>query len=83
VPPFVMVAKDDYARPRGINTEGLKRRGFEQDRITAIRRAYRTVYLSGAPLHEARAQLAEFAADNEDIQAFLDFIEHGERALAR
>jgi len=83
VPPFVMVAKDDYARPRGINTEGLKRRGFEQERIAAIRRAYRAVYLSGAPLHEARAQLAEFAADNEDIQAFLDFIERGERGLAR
>jgi len=83
VPPFVMVAKDDYARPRGINTEGLKRRGFEPERISAIRRAYRAVYLSGAPLHDARAQLAESTADNEDIQTFLAFIEHGERVLMR
>jgi len=83
IPPFVMVAKDDYARPRGINTEGLKRRGFAQERISAIRRAYRSVYLSGAPLHEARAQLAESASGNDDIQAFLDFIEHGERVLMR
>ena len=30
VPPFVMVA-DKYAAPRGINAEGLKRRGFDAD----------------------------------------------------
>jgi len=83
IPPFVMVAKDDYARPRGINTEGLKRRGFEPERISAIRRAYRAVYLSGASLQDARTQLVESAAGNEDIQTFLAFIERGERGLMR
>jgi len=83
VPPFVMLAKDDYARPRGINTEGLKRRGFESERISAIRRAYRTVYLSGTPLHEARSQLAELAASSDDVRAFLEFIERSQRVLVR
>jgi len=83
VPPFVMIAQDSYARPRGINSEGLKRRGFDAARISAIRRAYRSVYISGAPLNDACARLAELAEDNPDIRAFVEFIEQGERGLMR
>jgi UDP-N-acetylglucosamine acyltransferase len=82
VPPFVMVAAD-YGRPRGINAEGLKRRGFDAERITAIRRAYRTLYAAGSPLAQAREKLAEQARDSHDVAAMLDFIERGERPLAR
>jgi UDP-N-acetylglucosamine acyltransferase len=82
VPPFVMVA-DKYAVPRGINAEGLKRRGFDAERISAIKRAYRTVFMSGAPLAEAKQQLAEAATASEDIAAMLTFIEKSERGLLR
>ncbi|WP_189644596.1 acyl-ACP--UDP-N-acetylglucosamine O-acyltransferase [Luteimonas gilva] len=83
VPPFVMVAADEYGRPRGINSEGLKRRGFDAERIAAIKRAYRTLYVSGANLADARVQLAEMAQSSDDIRAFLEFIESGERPLLR
>lgn len=83
VPPFVMVAADEYGRPRGINSEGLKRRGFDAGRIAAIKRAYRTLYMSGANLAEARAQLTEMARDSDDVRAFSEFIERGERPLLR
>lgn len=83
VPPFVMVAQDGYGRPRGINTEGLKRRGFDSARTSAIKRAYRALYVSGDPLDAARARLAELASDSEDVRAMLDFIEAGERPLLR
>jgi len=83
VPPFLMIAQDGYGRPRGINSEGLKRRGFDADRISAIKRAYRAVYMSGGSLEDARAKLAELAADSEDARAFLDFIDSGERPLLR
>lgn len=82
VPPFVMVA-DKYAAPRGINAEGLKRRGFDAERIAAIKRAYRALYLSGKPLAEVRGQLAAGAADSQDVQLMLDFIEHSGRGLLR
>ncbi len=82
VPPFVMMAAD-YGRPRGINSEGLKRRGFDAARIGAIKRAYRTLYLGNRPFAEARSELAALAADSEDVAAMLDFIERGERALVR
>ena len=82
VPPFVMVAAD-YGRPRGINAEGLKRRGFDADRIAAIKRAYRTLYLGNRSQAEARAELAAIAADSKDVAVMLDFIEASERPLVR
>ena len=82
VPPFVIVA-GPYAKPRGINSEGLKRRGFDAARIAAIKRAYRTLYVAGAPLAEARDKLSEQAHDSADVAALLDFIERSERALVR
>jgi len=83
VPPYVMVAQEGYGRPRGINAEGLKRRGFDAARISAIKRAYRALYVSGAKLDEALQQLAALAQDSDDVRAMLAFIERGERPLLR
>ncbi len=83
VPPYLMVAQEDYGRPRGINSEGLKRRGFDSERVAAIKRAYRALYMSGASLVDAKQQLAALAESSDDVRAFLDFIERGERPLLR
>jgi UDP-N-acetylglucosamine acyltransferase len=82
VPPYVMVA-GQYARPRGINSEGLKRRGFDGERTASIKRAYRTLFVSGRPLAEARAELETLADEAPDIQAMLDFIGASERSILR
>ena len=83
VPPFTMIAQETLGRPRGINSEGLKRRGFDAERIGAIKRAYRTLYVAGLPLAEAKLQLAEQAKGSEDVKQMLDFIEHADRPLLR
>ncbi|WP_421570334.1 acyl-ACP--UDP-N-acetylglucosamine O-acyltransferase [Stenotrophomonas sp. PD6] len=83
VPPFTMVGSDSLGRPRGINSEGLKRRGFDAERIASIKRAYRTLYVAGLPLAEAKVQLAEQATHSADVKDMLDFIEHAERPLLR
>ena len=83
VPPFVMVAQEDYGRPRGINAEGLKRRGFDAARIAAIKRAYRALYVAGGSLDDARTKLAEIAGDSEDVRLLLDFVNSGDRPLLR
>lgn len=83
VPPFVMVAQDTYGRPRGINTEGLKRRGFDATRVSAIKRAYRTLYVSGAKLEDALEQLRTSADESDDVRAMLEFIQRGDRPLLR
>jgi len=83
VPPYTMVAGDAQGRPRGINSEGLKRRGFDPARIAAIKKAYRTLYVAGLPLADARQQLTEQARDSDDVRALLDFIDAGQRPLLR
>ncbi len=80
--PFVLVA-GQYAKPRGINSEGLKRRGFSAERIAAIKRAYRTLYVSGKPLADAREQLAAQSIDDSDVRQMLEFIERSGRSLLR
>ena len=82
VPPFIYVA-GQFAVPRGVNAEGLKRRGFGAERIGAIKRAYRTLYMSHKTLEDARAALAGQAAASEDVRAFCDFIDRSERSLVR
>ncbi len=57
LPPFVM-ASGDSAQAHGINVEGLRRRGFDKDRIATIRRAYKLLYKSGLTLVDARHALA-------------------------
>ncbi len=82
VPPFIYVA-GQFAIPRGVNAEGLKRRGFSTARVNAIKRAYRTLYMSHKTLEEARAALAEQADASEDVRALCEFIDRSERALVR
>jgi UDP-N-acetylglucosamine acyltransferase len=83
VPPFVTMANDQRGRPRGINSEGLKRRGFDAPRISAIKRAYRTLYMAGLTLADAREQLTQQANGSQDVRAMLEFLDRSERALAR
>ena len=61
LPPYVMAA-GNMAKPFGINSEGLRRRGFSADAIAGIKQAYRTLYRSGLGLEEARRQLSALAA---------------------
>ena len=82
VPPFVMVA-NKYAEARGINSEGLKRRGFDAERISAIKRAYRTVFMSGKPMTDVKAELAVSAATSADVGMMLEFINLSERGILR
>lgn len=83
VPPFVMIAADQHGRARGVNSEGLKRRGFDSARIAAIKRAYRALYLSGGSLGDAKLKLAELAGDSDDVRELVEFVERGERPLLR
>lgn len=65
VPPFVMVS-GNTAQAHGINTEGLRRRGYSAARIHAIRRAYRLIYREGLGLEDARRALLEGRAAELD-----------------
>ena len=57
IPPFVM-ASGNTAQAHGLNTEGLKRRGFDAQALSALRQAYKILYRSGLTLAQAREALA-------------------------
>ncbi|HET7199326.1 MAG TPA: acyl-[acyl-carrier-protein]--UDP-N-acetylglucosamine O-acyltransferase, partial [Burkholderiales bacterium] len=82
LPPYVMAA-GNTAKPFGINAEGLKRRGFSADQITAIKRAYKTLYRSGLALGEARRKLTGQAAKAPQLQVLVDFLERSRRGIVR
>lgn len=44
IPPYVMVAREPLSY-MGINTVGLKRRGFETDKINELKEIYRIIFL--------------------------------------
>ena len=83
VPPYVILSGNP-AQAHGINSEGLKRRGFSREAITAIRNAYKVLYKSGLTLEEAKAALEvqeqsepEFAVELKLIRDFLQNVSRG------
>jgi UDP-N-acetylglucosamine acyltransferase len=82
IPAFVTVSGRP-AEPRGINSEGLKRRGFTAEQVRNIREAYRAVYRQGLKLEEAIAELAGRVGEQPEIRPFLDSLRDGSRGLAR
>lgn len=82
VPPFVM-ASGAKAQPFGLNTEGMKRRGFDKDTIAAIKRAYRDVYRKGFTINEALESQKPVMEQNAEVKAFMDFITGSSRGIIR
>lgn len=82
VPPYVTAA--GYGgTPHGLNLRGLKRRGFTEEQILRIKRAYKTLYRSGLRLEEALVELDAQGRDHPEIAAFVAFIRASERGIIR
>jgi UDP-N-acetylglucosamine acyltransferase len=82
VPPYLLVAGTP-AEPKGVNSEGLKRRGFGPEQIANIRNAYRLLYRSGLKLAAATEQLQALAVDQPELLPFVQFLAASERSIVR
>ncbi|HPG62795.1 MAG TPA: acyl-ACP--UDP-N-acetylglucosamine O-acyltransferase [Casimicrobium sp.] len=87
VAPYVLGQGNPFT-VSAVNSEGLKRRGFSVDAITAVRGAYKTVFRNGLILKEAIVALeTESAAATPEVQAALApliaFLKSPGRGLAR
>jgi len=82
VPAYTMIGGQPPA-PKGINAEGLKRRGFSTDQIRNIRNAYRVVYRSGLKLADAIARLEEIGPDQPELDIFIGSLKNSERGILR
>lgn len=82
VPTYVMVSGTKHI-PQGINSEGLKRRGFSKDAVMAIKRAYRKIYRAGLTIEEALAELKEPASTFSEVAEMVNFIADSDRGIIR
>jgi len=82
VPPYMMVSGNP-AKPHGINKEGLKRRGFSPQALSALKESYRILYRSGLPLSEARRELGAMAKEHQVVSDLVRFLEQSQRSIIR
>ena len=83
IPPYVLAAGSDGAKPNGINSEGLKRRGFSPAAIAAVKQAYKTLYRNSLTLEEAKIALLDQARAHAEVQPILDFLATSTRGIIR
>ena len=82
LPPYVMAA-GNMAKPFGINSEGLKRRGFSPETIQELKRAYRTLYRAGLSLEEAKKELQQQSNRCVEVKPILEFLNNSKRGIIR
>ena len=82
IPPYVTVGGNPTAA-HGINSEGLRRRGFPAATIDGLRRGYRTLYKSGLTLEQARQELAAQADALPELRLWIDFLSVPGRGIVR
>lgn len=82
VPAYVM-ASGQPAKPFGLNSEGLKRRGFEKDTIMTIKRAYKSVYRKGLSVELALSEIEQQSQPSDKLTTFTDSIKQSTRGIIR
>ena len=82
VPAYTLVSGQP-AKPKGINSEGLKRREFSSEQIRNIKNAYRLVYRKGLKLSEAMQHLELELDSQPELALFLESLRSAERGIIR
>jgi UDP-N-acetylglucosamine acyltransferase len=81
--PTYVLAAGNTAKPFGINSEGLKRRGFSAESIARIKSAYRTLYRANLSLEQARKELQAMAEASPEIAPLAEFLADSRRSIIR
>lgn len=82
VPPYVMVSGHP-AKPHGLNTEGLRRRGMSPETLRNLRSAYKVIYRSSLMLNDAIARLEAMTETCPEIRIMVDFLRRSQRGIVR
>jgi UDP-N-acetylglucosamine acyltransferase len=86
LPPFV-ICNGNPAAAHGLNSEGLKRRGFVPEAIATLRRAYKAIYKEGLTAAAASEQLLRIAEDSpaaaSDLRLLAEFVRSSTRGIVR
>jgi UDP-N-acetylglucosamine acyltransferase len=82
VPPFTKAAREPLSYV-GINTVGLKRRGFSQEAINQIQDIYRILFVQNNNLKKALAEIETEIKESPFKLQIIDFIHHSPKGLMR
>lgn len=82
VPPFV-IAAGDRVRLHGLNSVGLKRHGFSQQSLSALKKTYRIIFRIGLTLNEAIERVKAEVEQVPEVVAFIEFIQSSSRGITR
>nr|UOP04308.1 acyl-ACP--UDP-N-acetylglucosamine O-acyltransferase [Conchiformibius kuhniae] len=82
VPPYVMAA-GYRAEPAGLNSEGMRRRGFTAEQIANVKNIYKILYRQGLSYENAKARVCQLASSAPELKAFADFFARSERGIIR
>ena len=82
VPPYVTIGGHP-AKPHGINSEGLRRRDFDEETIQLIKRAYKLLYKSQLKLEDAVLEIKALAEGCPELSLISDFVGGSTRGIIR
>ena len=71
------------AEAKGINAEGLRRRGFSKEAIAAIKVAYKIIFRQGLTVDEALEKLRLMTLETPEIEAYIDSLVSSTRGIVR
>lgn len=82
VPPFCN-ATGDRARLHGLNVEGMRRRGFDKEKIDTLRKAYRVIFQSKLKTRDALERVRREISATKEVESLVSFIANSQRGVCR
>jgi UDP-N-acetylglucosamine acyltransferase len=82
LPPYVM-ASGNYASTHGLNKEGLRRRGFSEECITALHKSYKLLVRSKHSKSENLAEVKILADQFPEVKSFMEFVISSKRGITQ
>ena len=82
IPPYCN-ATGDRAELRGLNLEGLKRRGFSKEKIEILKKSYRIIFRSGLRTKDALREVRREFPESPEAEQMAGFIERSQRGICR
>lgn len=84
IPPYMIATSGKRdAKLRGLNLIGLKRRGFSEEAINNLKKAYKTLFMAHLKLPEAIARIRAEITGSPEVDNLLAFIERSQRGICR
>jgi len=83
LPYVIAIGSLETIKVYGLNLIGLKRRGFSEETIKNLKRAYKTIFRENLTVKEAIPKLEKMVAVCPEVQGFIDMLQKSEKGVVR